>query len=652
VSVMADASSEHASVSGSLVTPTRDNSGSRISQSSSSTPTQPTAAATTTAATTTTIVDEAQECLAQSLFMFLYADLRLLSATGRINTKFETLCIDSDKVQRTTSAQMAQLVEKSQSPPQDGDDVTSCIGSCDGVSPAQVMAILFVELRQEVLAQRKRAKEQLKDRGWVPNLTVITDIDDDDDDAGLLNKITDRKGRKEFETDMHALIRSYNDMLAHDLRGIPEVKLEKKVMTPPTLLGNANTPFRKTWFPSQLTQRLFSFDDMDQPLPQPQHDTDEEGSKNSKSNAAIERFRNVAMLLRKTPLGTSPERGLHNDIGCCEMTKSDKAFSSATRETQLSQIDESQENAGLDETVTMSNTSESRMQSPDGRKEGLKSANESNIYGKRVQDSMEPPEHTHIIGSPLLHIGPGLKKHLASYVEKIREDQVLHHRLIIPADDYETFAGAEDVGNKLVQMTSSLNLPRSFYIPPEFASSSLDEPKTLSSSEDGRNMSESELLDFMTKCIESRNTHSLDFMAEFFRDDTVSQTMVKSEAQMVWLQDWFQIKDCIYAISVDKKKKRVLVLFRGATTRADWNHAFDASMKRGHNPVEDDYEGKTPYLKVHSGFYTYLFRIRKDTHTRKYDEIANKGLWHIVVAIFIAHRQLCCSTLILLLSFL
>ena len=52
---------------------------------------------------TYTMVDEAQECLAQSLLMFLYADLRLLSATGRINTKFETLCIDSDRVPRTSA---------------------------------------------------------------------------------------------------------------------------------------------------------------------------------------------------------------------------------------------------------------------------------------------------------------------------------------------------------------------------------------------------------------------------------------------------------------------------------------------------------------------------------------------------------------------
>jgi len=49
-------------------------------------------------------------------------------------------------------------------------------------------------------------------------------------------------------------------------------------------------------------------------------------------------------------------------------------------------------------------------------------------------------------------------------------------------------------------------------------------------------------------------------------------------------------------------------------------------MKRGNNPVKDDYDGKKSYIKIHRGFYTYLFRTRKDTSTRKYDEIANKGM--------------------------
>ena len=53
----------------------------------------PQAAAELSSSASPSIVDEARECLAQSNLMFLYADLRLLSATGRINTKFETLCI-------------------------------------------------------------------------------------------------------------------------------------------------------------------------------------------------------------------------------------------------------------------------------------------------------------------------------------------------------------------------------------------------------------------------------------------------------------------------------------------------------------------------------------------------------------------------------
>ena len=73
--------------------------------------------------------------------------------------------------------------------------------------------------------------------------------------------------------------------------------------------------------------------------------------------------------------------------------------------------------------------------------------------------------------------------------------------------------------------------------------------------------------------------------------------MVKSKAQVVWLQDWFPIKDCIYAISVDKEKKRVLVIFRGAIMRAVWSHGFDAALKKGHNLVKDEYEGRKKRLK-------------------------------------------------------
>ena len=165
-------------------------------------------------ATTATIVDEAQECLAQSLLMFLYADLRLLSATGRINTRFETLCIDSDRVPRTSAAEMAQLVET---------QVPSDIDACLGVSPGQIMAILVVELRKEVLAQREKAKQQIKRRdnaGWMSGFPSDNEEDEEEEpDESLLLGITDRKTRKEFETDMHSMIRSYNNMLAQVKKG-------------------------------------------------------------------------------------------------------------------------------------------------------------------------------------------------------------------------------------------------------------------------------------------------------------------------------------------------------------------------------------------------------------------------------------------------
>ena len=218
----------------------------------------------------------------------------------------------------------------------------------------------------------------------------------------------------------------------------------------------------------------------------------------------------------------------------------------------------------------------------------------------------------------LLQITKQLTQNLKNHVDKYREDHALHNKLYIPAEDYATFAGAEDVGDQLMRMTSSLNLGAMSAVP-EFA-----EMASTAGGDMGRNVSESELLDFMTKCLESRNVESLDFMADFFRDNTISQTMVKSTARVVWLQDWYPIKDCIYSISVDRQKKRVLVVFRGAITRADWSHGFDAAMKRGLNPVKDEYEGKKSYLKIHRGFYTYMFRTRKDTSTRKYDEIASK----------------------------
>lgn len=41
------------------------------------------------------------------------------------------------------------------------------------------------------------------------------------------------------------------------------------------------------------------------------------------------------------------------------------------------------------------------------------------------------------------------------------------------------------------------------------------------------------------------------------------------------------------------------------------------------NPIHEGYDGRTETIDVSSGFYQYLFRLRKDTGTTKYDEITN-----------------------------
>lgn len=550
----------------------------------------------TTAVAPATIVDEAQECLAQSNLMFLYADLRLLSATGRINTEFESLCIDSDRVPKTTSAEMAQLANLVLP-----TDIEIQNNNCEGISPVQIMAILFVELRQEVLAQRRKVKEQSeKDRnkkGWVlaTSITRLIDSEEDQDDNndddgdgdGLLNKITDRQGRKQLEMDMHHRLRAYNDMLSQDLKGMPEVRIENFVQ---------QKLRRVNWFARSENESIIGRNDDNNN----DSDEDNDGGSNKNISTAPGCFQlpsKFGGLIMSSPIirrghsidelsAASIEACGNNDKDACLVTPTKKADSS---------------NGGVGQQTTKSD---------------LFPINETDGDELPSPQNIQPPLST--MGTPnrLSHSMPQTPKQatkkdlLKKQYTRVKEDRALQNQF----DDYEVFAGAEDIGNKVLTMTSQINFaehcPTGKLLP----------------GEQGRNMSENELLDFMTKAIDNRDSQSLDFMSAFFKDETVSQTMVKSEAKFVWLQDWFPIKDCIYAITVDTKTKRVLVVFRGAQTRSDWNHGFDAKSKRCDNPVKEQYIGKTDYLRVHRGFYDYLFRVRKDTRTTKYDEITTKGM--------------------------
>ena len=139
----------------------------------------------------------------------------------------------------------------------------------------------------------------------------------------------------------------------------------------------------------------------------------------------------------------------------------------------------------------------------------------------------------------------------------------------------------------------------------------------------GANYSQEEIVRMMRLAVETRNDRHLKFLSKYFKPGSVSQLMVESHARLVWINDWYPLKECTYAITVDKRLKRVLVVFRGAITAQDWKSVLNQSMETIPNPVKDDYEGKKAKIRVYSGVHQYLFRVRKDTGTTKYQEIAN-----------------------------
>mmetsp|Transcript_21782 Transcript_21782/g.31554 ORF Transcript_21782/g.31554 Transcript_21782/m.31554 type:complete len:392 (+) Transcript_21782:1745-2920(+) len=157
-------------------------------------------------------------------------------------------------------------------------------------------------------------------------------------------------------------------------------------------------------------------------------------------------------------------------------------------------------------------------------------------------------------------------------------------------------------------------------------------------------LTEDELLDLMEDAAESRVHDRLNFMSGFFKEKSVSQLLIKSKLKIVWVNDWFPLKDLIYVITVDTEKRIVMLAFRGCVTKADWNHSFDAKWKKVRNPIPEsssfsssatissrrnsinngDVYKRPQTIKVHRGFHRYLFRRRKDTGTCKYDEICTK----------------------------
>ena len=474
----------------------------------------------------TTIFDEAEDCLAQSLLIFLYADLRLLSSTGRISTKFETLCCASDEAERTTAAHMAGI----------SGDYASLIddeNTNKGISPAQIMAVLIIELRKEVLAWRKTRRFE--------------------EETSIMSTIYDKSDRKKVEDDMHAGLRCYNLMVGEDLRyDIPEFTASQPgtFRRPRELVDLIRQHMEERHERQSQLKREGEASAVELPPVQGTGANSASDSEVVPGNGSSASDDNLPGIMSAVTASASGE-GI-------EAARRDSAVSFEVNETA----------AGAAEANVELNRPRSLKRSLSSQK--IQTLQEE--FQQRRERVME-----------------GVQRQ--TEVLRQGEDAVARHQF-------------EDVGDAFVRMAQE---------------GGIDTTGDLGTYR--RKLSEEELLDYMEKAVESRDARSLDFMSSFFKDGSVCQVMVKSPARVVWLNDWYPLKDCTYGISVDKERKRVLLVFRGAITRADWGHAGKMDLKRVENPIQGD--GLSKHIKVHNGFYRFLFRIRKDTGTRKYDEIAN-----------------------------
>ena len=135
--------------------------------------------------------------------------------------------------------------------------------------------------------------------------------------------------------------------------------------------------------------------------------------------------------------------------------------------------------------------------------------------------------------------------------------------------------------------------------------------------------SKDELKALLGQAIEKRDFECLGFIKSFFKEGSTSRLLVESKVEMVWINAWFP-NECTYGISIDRDKKQVFCSFRGCYTRTDWKRAWQWTFTSTSNPILEDYKGRTKNLKLHGGYHKYLFRVRKDTGTTKYEEICSK----------------------------
>lgn len=500
------------------------------------------------------------ESMAYSLLIFLVADLRLMSATGRIVTPYECMAVDSDYQPRVSAADMAALYMTMAA------NTTASQhnrGQQKELSPAQCMALVLIEMRRS-FEQVNTYHQQQSNKNKNNNNNDDDEEDDmyqdnDENDTGTFTEFirsVKRKRRHNTRSSqqspqqphtlrqpngMHKLLKAYADMLGHDLlERVPYIEARQSMLH----LVNNNT-------------------------------------NNTNSNSGNNKKKNLA-------LNSIPENEKEDDKGD-DNCQDDRKYKGTVKED-------------------------------DGKKEGVTNDEGNRNHNTKVAKLDNQSRATN--RAQQQQDGTATNVRATSNLRQIITDRVMSNRDgILLNRDQRDVKHMEQVTDTLFNMAIRHDevANEALCLGDEKLRPSLTSP----TKKDATFLTGAQLLTILERATKTRDNSKLDFMSKFFRDGTISQIMVQSQARFVWVNDFYPLKDLTYAIGIDRAKKRVLVVFRGAITRQDWATVTHVHQIKVKNPITEDFVGKPAKVNLHAGFYRYLFRVRQDTGTTKFDEICN-----------------------------
>jgi Lipase (class 3) len=554
-----------------------------------------------------TLLEEIREVLAQSYLIFLMADLRLMSGTGRIGTLYEYLAIDSDVYPKHTAAQLACMVlpsdeykeeeEKREENPYYSYETDKSTMVAKGpehptksLSPANIMAILLLEIR-DTFVHAAGADEN-------PEVG-----------QALMTYREDKAKRRDLEDSMTSLLRAYARMISGDLVAeIPTVRRRRMSMAHSGTVGGSPRPFPTTPNPNVATQA--SMQDS-----QPQFRASSLGLASIREETSFDMMGNTAEF-REDSLR----------IGGKDKDESSKSTQSQDSKppTASSDITKAEEEKARDSKEGPSLDSETiKAKSEDSLRPEILRINsaDSDADDKPATNGRRHPLKLSLVSSPPNPFSSARREQLVHQVSQ-RKEQLAEEAKQFAANMKQKRQTMVQEINDRVDPNREGNAQKEFQELTHALFEEGGENKEVMSSLGG-NVAPREMLSVMRRAVETRNDGQLQFLSRIFKEGSVSQLLVESHSRLVWMNDWYPLKDLTYAIAVDTRLKRVLVVFRGAITTQDWRTVMHYSMETIPNPVKEDFEGKKDKIRVFSGFYEYLFRVRKDTGTTKYSEIAS-----------------------------